>query len=255
MRAAGAAVPERRPEPDLQGPLKAMVVIPTYNEADNIEGIIRAVRSLPYDIQVAIVADASPDGTGVLADRIAGEDNGVHVLHRGGKQGLGSAYVEGFKYALSAGMDVVLEMDADFSHDPNALPDFLAKVREADIVIGSRYRNGVRVINWSFRRLLLSKLATIYVYFVTGMPGSMVSDATAGFKCYRRAVLEAIDLDRIHSNGYSFQIEMKYRAYKKGFRLAEIPITFNDRHVGQSKMNTRIILEALWIVWRLRLGI
>ncbi len=148
-----------------------------------------------------------------------------------------------------------MEMDADFSHDPASIPDFLDRIRDADIVIGSRYRNGVRVINWSFKRLLLSKMATLYVNFVTGMPGALVSDATAGFKCYRRKVLESIDLTRIHSNGYAFQIEMKYRAYRKGFRFAEVPITFNDRRVGESKMNGRIIAEALWVCWRLRLGI
>jgi dolichol-phosphate mannosyltransferase len=248
-------VPERRPAPDLTGPLKAMAVIPTYNEAENITAILRAVRSLPYGIEVTVVDDSSPDGTGGIVERMAAEDPGIHILHREGKLGLGTAYVAGFKYALRQGADVVIEMDADFSHDPNSLPDFLNKIREADLVVGSRYRNGVRVMNWSFKRLLLSKMATIYVNFITGMSGDLISDATAGFKCYRRSVLEAIDLDRIHSNGYAFQIEMKYRAYRKGFRIAEIPITFNDRHVGLSKMNNRIIFEALWIVWRLRLGI
>jgi dolichol-phosphate mannosyltransferase len=146
-------------------------------------------------------------------------------------------------------------MDADFSHDPRSIPAFLDAIGGADLVIGSRYVNGIRVLNWSFKRLLLSKLATIYVNIVTGIPGALVTDATAGFKCYRRKVLEAIDLDRIHSNGYAFQIEMKYRAYRKGFRIAEVPITFNDRRVGISKMNGRIIAEALWVCWRLRLGI
>jgi len=248
-------VPEKRPTPDLTGPIRAMAVIPTYNEAENIEAIVKAVRSLPYDIEITIVDDGSPDGTGDIAERLAAEDSGVHVLHRSGKLGLGTAYVMGFRYALETGVDVIIEMDADFSHDPNSLPDFLNKIREADLVVGSRYRNGVRVMNWSFKRLLLSKMATIYVNLITGMPGSVVSDATAGFKCYRRAVLEAINLDRIHSNGYAFQIEMKYRAYRKGFRIAEVPITFNDRHVGLSKMSNKIIIEALWVVWRLRLGV
>jgi dolichol-phosphate mannosyltransferase len=232
-----------------------MVIIPTYNEADNVERIVGAVRALPGDLQVTIVDDGSPDGTGKIADRLAAEDDRVHVIHRQGKLGLGSAYVAGFRYALQGGVEAVMEMDADFSHDPSAIPDFLDKIREADLVIGSRYRNGVRVINWSFKRLLLSKLATRYVNVVTGLSGKIVTDATAGFKCYRREVLEAIDLERIHSNGYAFQIEMKYRAYKKGFRLAEVPITFNDRRVGVSKMDGRIILEALWVCWRLRLGI
>ncbi len=248
-------MPDPAPTPGGSSTLKAMVIIPTYNEAENIERIVRRVRGLPQGIAVTIVDDASPDGTGEIADRLAREDPGVHVIHRSGKLGLGTAYVEGFRHALKCGMDAVIEMDADFSHDPDALPLFLDKIREADLVIGSRYRNGVRVINWSFRRLLLSKMATVYVNLVTGLPSRLVSDATAGFKCYRREVLEAIDLGRIHSNGYAFQIEMKYRAYKKGFRLAEVPITFNDRHVGQSKMNGRIVLEALWICWRLRLGI
>jgi len=246
------------PDPNggrLEGPIKAMIIIPTYNEAENLDRIVKVIRAMPGDIQITVVDDGSPDGTGEVADRLAAADPGVHVIHRKGKQGLGTAYVAGFKYALSKGMDAILEMDADFSHDPGSLPLFLDKVREADLVIGSRYRNGVRVINWSFRRLLLSKLATLYVNIVTGLPGGVVSDATAGFKCYRRTVLEAIDLNKIHSNGYAFQIEMKYRAFKKGFRLAEVPITFNDRRVGQSKMNGRIIFEALWICWRLRLGI
>jgi len=248
-------MPETRVSPDLTGPMKVMAIIPTYNESENIRGILSAVRSLPYDIEVTVVDDGSPDGTGRIVDDLAKADPGIHILHRSGKLGLGTAYVAGFKYALERGADAVIEMDADFSHDPNSLPDFLHKIRTVDLVVGSRYRNGVRVINWSFKRLLLSKMATIYVNFVTGMPGSLISDATAGFKCYRRAVLEAIDLDRIHSNGYAFQIEMKYRAYRKGFRIAEVPITFNDRHVGESKMNNKIIFEALWVVWRLRLGI
>jgi len=248
-------MPDSRDGRRIDGPIKAMVIIPTYNEAENLTKIVKVIRSMPIEIQITVVDDGSPDGTGKVADDLAAADPGVHVIHRSGKQGLGTAYVAGFKYALTKGMDVVLEMDADFSHDPAALPLFLEKIREADLVIGSRYRNGVRVINWSFRRLLLSKLATLYVNIVTGLPGGVVSDATAGYKCYRREVLEAIDLNRIHSNGYAFQIEMKYRAFRKGFRLAEVPITFNDRRVGQSKMNGSIIFEALWICWRLRLGI
>ncbi|HEY3175059.1 MAG TPA: polyprenol monophosphomannose synthase [Candidatus Polarisedimenticolia bacterium] len=233
-----------------------MVIIPTYNEAENLERLIAAIRALPEFFEVTIVDDNSPDGTGRIAEAIAAKDPGVHVLHRAGKLGLGTAYVEGFKYALRNGVEAIFEMDADFSHDPRELPHFLAKLSQgADLVIGSRYVNGVRVLNWSFKRLLLSKLATLYVDLVTGMGGDVITDATAGFKCYRRKVLESIDLDRIHSNGYAFQIEMKYRAYKKGFRLAEVPITFNDRHVGQSKMSRKIILEALWVAWRLRLGL
>lgn len=244
------------PEPAGTGAApRAMVIIPTYNEAENLEGMIRTIRALPIPIEIVIVDDGSPDGTGQIADRLAAADPAVHVLHRSGKQGLGTAYVAGFKHALAKGADLILEMDADFSHDPASLPAFVAKAAEADLVIGSRYRNGVRVLNWSFKRLLLSKMATKYVNLVTGMPSRLVSDATAGFKCYRRAVLESIDLDRIHSNGYAFQIEMKHRAWKKKFRIAEIPITFNERRVGQSKMNLKIVLEALWVCWRLRLGI
>jgi len=236
--------------------MKAMVIVPTYNEAENLEKLIAAIRAQPGAFEITIVDDNSPDGTGQLAEKIAASDPAIHVLHRSGKLGLGTAYVEGFKYALRNGVEAVIEMDADFSHDPNELPNFIARINEgADLVIGSRYVNGVRVLNWSFKRLLLSKLATLYVDIVTGMGGELITDATAGFKCYRRTVLESIDLDRIHSNGYAFQIEMKYRAYKKGFKLAEIPITFNDRHVGQSKMSRRIIFEALWVAWRLRLGL
>ena len=235
--------------------MKAMVIIPTYDEAENIERLIAAIRALPGHFEITVVDDNSPDGTGQIVEAIAARDPGVHVLHRSGKLGLGTAYIEGFKYALRNGVDAVIEMDADFSHDPKELPNFLARIDEgADLVVGSRYVNGVRVLNWSFKRLLLSKMATLYVDLVTGMGSDIVTDATAGFKCYRRKVLESIDLDRIHSNGYAFQIEMKYRAYRKGFRLAEVPITFNDRHVGQSKMSRKIILEALWVVWRLRLG-
>lgn len=236
--------------------MKAMVIVPTYNEAENLERLVTAVRSQPGDFEVTIVDDNSPDGTGKLAEAIAARDPKVHVLHRSGKLGLGTAYVTGFKYALQNGVEAVFEMDADFSHDPNELPNFIRKLEQgADLVIGSRYVNGVRVLNWSFKRLLLSKMATLYVDLITGMGGDVITDATAGFKCYRRRVLESIDLDRIHSNGYAFQIEMKYRAHRKGFKLAEVPITFNDRHVGQSKMSRRIIFEALWIVWRLRLGL
>lgn len=235
--------------------MKAMVIIPTYNEAENIERLIAAIRALPEHFEITVVDDNSPDGTGRIVETLAAKDPGLHVLHRSGKLGLGTAYIEGFKYALRNGADAVIEMDADFSHDPKELPNFLAKINDgADLVVGSRYVNGVRVLNWSFKRLLLSKMATLYVDLVTGMGSDIVTDATAGFKCYRRKVLESIDLDRIHSNGYAFQIEMKYRAYRKGFRLAEVPITFNDRHVGQSKMSRKIIVEALWVVWRLRLG-
>jgi len=233
-----------------------MVVVPTYNEAENLQRLIDRILEQPADLEIVIVDDGSPDGTGRLADEISAKNPKVHVLHREGKLGLGTAYVAGFRYALSQKVDVVFEMDADFSHDPKELPNFLARVGAgADVVIGSRYVHGVRVMNWSFKRLLLSKMATLYVDLITGMGGDVITDATAGFKCYRREVLESIDLDRIHSNGYAFQIEMKYRAYRKGFKLAEIPITFNDRHVGQSKMSKKIIFEALWIVWRLRLGL
>lgn len=201
-------------------------------------------------VDVLVIDDGSPDGTGALADEIATHEPRVHVLHREAKQGLGRAYLAGFGWALKRDYRWMIEMDADFSHDPKFLTDLLREIESADLVLGSRYVRGVNVINWPMSRLLLSWFANKYVRWVTGLP---LTDATGGFKCFRREVLEAIPLDRVRSNGYAFQIEMSFRAWKKGFRLAEVPIVFVDRIEGQSKMNKRIVREAVWMVWWLRL--
>jgi dolichol-phosphate mannosyltransferase len=229
---------------------RALVVMPTYNERVNLPQIVPQILQQDPRLEVLVVDDNSPDGTGQFADAMAVADPRVHVLHRPEKAGLGKAYLAGFRWALDRGYDFIFEMDADFSHDPKFLPDFLRAVQDADLVIGSRYRHGVNVINWPISRLLLSVGANEYARRVTGLP---LSDSTGGFKCFRRRVLEAIDLSQVRSNGYSFQIEMSYRAWKKGFRLVEIPIIFTDRVEGQSKMNKRIVREAIWMVWWLRL--
>jgi dolichol-phosphate mannosyltransferase len=229
--------------------LKTVVVIPTYNEKDNIEKVAAEVLCQAESIHLLIVDDNSPDGTGVIVDRMAADNARIEVLHRKGKLGLGSAYREGFRFALSWGADYVVEMDADFSHDPVMLPRFLEKMTEYDLVIGSRYLNGVSVVNWPLRRLMLSYFANVYTRIVTGLK---ISDCTSGFKCFKRQVLESIDLNRIKSDGYSFQIEMNYRCVEKGFRVGEIPIIFIDRHAGSSKMSKRIIREAVTIVWKLK---
>jgi dolichol-phosphate mannosyltransferase len=229
---------------------RALVVLPTYNERVNLPLIVPQILEQDPRIEVLVVDDNSPDGTGQLADELAAADPRVHVMHREEKAGLGKAYLAGFRWALDRGYDYVLEMDADFSHDPKFLGQLLSAAREADLVIGSRYRAGVNVINWPISRLLLSLGANQYARWITGLP---LTDSTAGFKCFRREVLEAIDFEKVRSNGYSFQIEMSFRAWKKGFRLAEIPIVFTDRMEGQSKMNKRIVREAIWMVWWLRL--
>ena len=229
--------------------MKALVVIPTYNERENLEELVPQILEVDRRFEVLVVDDASPDGTGEVADRLAAAVPRVHVIHRPAKLGLGSAYLAGFRYALARDYDLVFEMDADFSHDPASLPEFLRAIAEADLVIGSRYLNGVTVVNWPIGRLLLSIAANRYTCYVTGMP---LKDATAGFKCFRRAVLEAIDFDRVRSDGYAFQIEMNFKVWKKGFRVREIPIVFTDRRVGSSKMSKRIVREAAAMVWRLR---
>jgi dolichol-phosphate mannosyltransferase len=229
---------------------RALVVVPTYNEAVNLPSIVPQILAQDPRLDVLIVDDNSPDGTGELADQMAAADGRVHVLHRPGKGGLGKAYLAGFRWALERDYELVFEMDADFSHDPKFLADFLRAAEEADLVIGSRYKTGVNVINWPISRLLLSLGANEYARLITGMD---VMDSTGGFKCFHRRVLETIDLDRVRSNGYAFQIEMSFRAWKKGFRLMEIPIVFTDRVEGQSKMNKRIVREAIWMVWWLRL--
>lgn len=232
--------------------MKPVVIIPTYNERDNIGPLLDALLSLPVEnLRVIVVDDNSPDGTSdYVAGREALTQGRVRLLRRPSKMGLGSAYVAGFKLALSMGADVVFEMDADFSHDPSSIPTFLIAVENADVVVGSRYVNGVTVVNWPLKRLILSYFANVYTRLVTGLP---LADATGGFKCFRREVLEAIDLDRVRSDGYAFQIEMNWKSWRRGFRILEIPIVFTDRRVGISKMNRKIIWEAVGMVWRMRL--
>lgn len=232
--------------------MKPVVIIPTYNERDNIGPLLDALLSLPVDnLHVIVVDDNSPDGTAdYVATREALTRGRVRVLRRPGKMGLGSAYVAGFKLALSSGADLVFEMDADFSHDPASIPVLMAAAENADVVVGSRYVNGVTVVNWPLQRLILSYGANVYTRLVTGLP---LADATGGFKCFRRRVLETIDLDRVRSDGYAFQIEMNWKSWRHGFRIEEIPIVFTDRRVGISKMNNKIIWEAVGMVWRLRL--
>ena len=230
---------------------KYLVVIPTFNEADNLLRIVPLVLNQHPRIEVLVVDDNSPDGTGDLADDLAEELDRVHVLHRSGKQGLGRAYLEGFQWGLERGFALIIEMDADFSHDPDALPEFIEKASEFDVVLGSRYVGGrVTVINWPMSRLLISYFGSQYARVVTGLP---VRDATGGFNCWRREVLEALDFDRIESNGYTFQIELKLRAWRRGFSLTEIPIIFAERDSGESKMSKKIVIEAVWKVWKLRL--
>jgi dolichol-phosphate mannosyltransferase len=230
---------------------RALVVIPTYNEVGNLAPLVEQVLAQDQRLDILVVDDGSPDGTGALADSLAAKEPRMQVLHREGKLGLGTAYITGFRWALERRYDYVFEMDADFSHDPAHLKEFLKAVVEADLVIGSRYLGGrVTVVNWPMGRLLLSYCANIYARWITGL---RIWDLTGGFKCFRRRVLEAIDLSQVRSNGYGFQIEMSVRAWRKGFKLKEIPIVFVDRTEGQSKMNRAIVREAVWMVPRLRL--
>ena len=225
-----------------------LIVVPTYNEKDNVRDVAKAVFNGIPAADMLFADDNSPDGTGRLLDEMAAADPRVHVLHREGKQGLGRAYIAGFKWALERHYEFIFEMDADFSHDPRDIPRIREAAQSADLALGSRYVGGIRVINWPLSRLILSRGAGAYVHMITGMP---FTDPTGGFKCFRRAVLEAIDLDRIRSNGYSFQIEMTHTTWMLGFRIVDVPITFEERRSGQSKMSSDIVREALWMVWKL----
>lgn len=232
---------------------KTMILIPTYNEYIALPKIINAIREISSDFYITVIDDNSPDGTGDLADKISQEDKKIHVIHRSGKLGLGTAYLAGFAYALEQKMDFICQMDADMSHHPRYLPEMLRLAEEEyDVVLGSRYLRGVRVDNWAFRRLLLSKFANLYVQFVAPLP---LEDSTSGYKCFRRKVLETIPLDKVRADGYCFQIEINYLAYKNGFKIAEIPITFFERQGGFSKMSRKIVWEAFWLVIKIRLGL
>jgi dolichol-phosphate mannosyltransferase len=231
--------------------MRAVVVVPTYNERESLPLFVEKLRQSAGGVDVLIVDDNSPDGTGQLAEELSRQSGGrMQVLHRERKEGLGRAYVAGFRRALDMGYDIILQMDADLSHDPCYIPAFLERIRDCDLVLGSRYVQGICVVNWDFKRLLLSKGATRYVQIITGMP---FTDATGGFKCWRADALRSIGLENVFSNGYLFQVEMTYRAFRKGRRIAEIPIIFYERNLGRSKMHWRIIWEALWGVIRLRL--
>jgi dolichol-phosphate mannosyltransferase len=229
--------------------MEKLVIVPTYNELENIEELLTKVLALPYDLHILIVDDNSPDGTANVVKEWQKKTDRVHLLQRPGKMGLGSAYRDGFRYALANGAEYIFEMDADFSHDPDALGQFLENITDVDIVLGSRYLHGVTVVNWPLSRLILSYSANLYTRIVTGLP---LMDATGGFKCFRRRALEGIKLDRVKSEGYSFQIEMSFRCWKRGFKIKEIPIIFVDRRAGVSKMSRKIIWEAAFMVWRLR---
>jgi dolichol-phosphate mannosyltransferase len=231
--------------------MKAIVVVPTYNERENIENLIASVQTQPGNIDVLVVDDNSPDGTGDLAEEIAARTPGkVSVLHRNRKEGLGPAYLAGFQHVLAT-MDheLIMQMDADLSHDPAYLPNFVKAAESYDLILGSRYVKGISVVNWDFKRLLLSKTASRYVRLVTGLP---YTDLTGGFKCWRRKTLESIGLRHVSARGYIFQTEMTYRAYRKGFRVGEIPIIFYERNLGRSKISGPIIVEALFRVGLLR---
>jgi len=227
---------------------RALIIIPTYNERENVVKMRDALRDLYPTIGILFIDDNSPDGTGEVIDGLCEEDKLVHVIHREGKLGLGTAYIAGFRWALERDYEFIFEMDCDFSHDPKYVADFLHVVDKCDLVLGSRYTSGISVINWPLRRVLLSVFATTYVKLITGLPAN---DATGGFKCFRRRVLEAIDMDNIRSNGYSFQIELTYYAWLKGFKIREVPIIFYERSNGTSKMNKKIVFEAVFMVWRL----
>ena len=229
--------------------VEKMIIVPTYNEKDNIDRLLTRLMDLPFGLHVLIVDDGSPDGTADIVKSWQLREPRIHLLQRAGKMGLGSAYRDGFRYALAQGSEYIFEMDADFSHDPNEIGNFLRMAEQADVVLGSRYLNGVSVVNWPLKRLLLSYFASVYARWVTGLP---IRDTTGGFKCFRRRALEGIRLDKVKSDGYGFQIEMTFRCWKKGFTIREIPILFVDRLAGVSKMSRKIVYEAAFMVWRLR---
>jgi dolichol-phosphate mannosyltransferase len=233
--------------------VKVLVIIPTYNERENLKNLVPQVLDLDPSIGILVVDDNSPDGTGGVAEDLKVSTGRVHVLHRQGKLGLGSAYVAGFEWALAqTEAEFICEMDADFSHDPKFLPEMLRVAEEegVDLVVGSRYLAGANVVHWPIRRLILSYTANLYARLVTGLP---LRDSTGGYKRFRRRVLESIDLDKVRSDGYGFQIEMNFHSWKNGYRIRELPIVFVDRHSGTSKMDRKIIYEAFWLVWKLRL--
>lgn len=232
------------------GNKKTLVVIPTYNEVQNIQLVCQAVLDLKIrGLSILVVDDNSPDGTADRVRQLQKINSNVELIVRESKMGLGSAYVRGFRFAIEKKFDYIFEMDADFSHDPREIPSFLFSIQENDLVIGSRYIQGVNVINWPLSRLMLSYFANVYTRLITGMP---IQDSTSGYKCFRRNVLEAINLDKITSDGYAFQIEMDFKALKLGFKLKEIPIIFVDRFIGHSKMSKKIVREAAWVVWKLK---
>ena len=227
---------------------QTLIIVPTYNERENLPRMAQRLLNLPVKVDLLVVDDNSPDGTGQIANELAAQHPEIHVLHRQEKNGLGRAYLAGFKWALEHGYEFVFEMDGDFSHNPDDIPQFLEAAKDADLVLGSRYKDGIRIINWPLNRLMLSKGAALYVRVITGMP---FTDPTGGFKCFRRRALQALDLDRVHSNGYSFQIELTHKLWRQGMRIVEVPIIFTERLKGHSKMSGHIIREALVMVWRL----
>src|SRR6266576_6181511 len=227
---------------------RTVIVVPTYNERENLPRLAQRLRDLPVKVDLVVVDDNSPDGTGKIADELAAKHPEIHVLHRAAKSGLGRAYLAGFNWALGRGYEFVFEMDGDFSHNPDDIPLFLEAAEDADLVLGSRYINGIRIINWPLSRLMLSKSAAKYVQIITGMP---FTDPTGGYKCFRRRALEAINLDAVRSNGFSFQIEMTHKLWRQGMKVNEVPIVFTDRFQGHSKMSGHIVREALWMVLRL----
>jgi len=225
---------------------QTLIIVPTVNERENLPRMAQKLLSLPVAVDLLVVDGNSSDGTGTIADELAAKHPQIHVIHEQKKNGLGRAYTAGFKWALEKNYEFIFEMDCDFSHDPDEIPNFLKAAQDADLVLGSRYAGGVRVVNWPLKRLLLSRCAGIYVWLVTGMP---FTDPTGGFKCFRRRALQAVNLDLVHSNGYSFQIEMTHRLWRDGFHIAEVPITFTERVEGSSKLSRHIVIEAFWMVW------